>query len=298
LPDSGDTWLEGTPPYLCLRPALEVFARSSETQSQAHIRPIHQYIALRLVLEGGFLPDEVTPHPPLTYRRAAGQHLLEFDPSVATVSERTVIGGLRTKGIDVVVTKPDLGPVLAVSVKGTGGAFRNLTNRMEEAIGDCTNVHMMYPGLVYGFLSLIRANRSTRPGIAQNDVCVVGEGDAAAVVASVVRYHSVLANLTGRRFVRNESSRYESVGLVLVDPEEEHAGEVYSAFPPPDSLLRFESFLCRLYDCYDLRYPYMATGMVAAQRVCWSERSPAVRALAETLGPPQESALGYTVRLE
>jgi hypothetical protein len=169
---------------------------------------------------------------------------------------------------------------------------------MEEAIGDCTNVHMMYPGLVYGFLSLTRANRSTRPGIAQNDVCVAGEGGTAAVVPSVVRYHSVLANLTGRKFVRNESSRYESVGLVLVDPGERHAGEVYSAFPPADSLLRFESFFDRLYECYDLRYPYMATGMVAAQRVCWSQRSAAVGALVETLGPLYERALGYAVRLE
>ena len=39
------------------------------------------------------------------------------------------------------------------------GAFRNLTNRMEETIGECTNLHITYPALVFGYLFLIRANR-------------------------------------------------------------------------------------------------------------------------------------------
>ena len=35
--------------------------------------------------------------------------------------------------------------------------LRNLTNRMEEAIGDCTNLHISYPNLVYGFLHIMKA---------------------------------------------------------------------------------------------------------------------------------------------
>lgn len=52
-----------------------------------------------------------------------------------------------------------IGPYIAVSMKGTLNAFRNLTNRMEEAVGDCTNLHITYPGLVYAFLTVLRANQ-------------------------------------------------------------------------------------------------------------------------------------------
>ena len=44
-----------------------------------------------------------------------------------------MLGGLKTKDVDVVVSKPGIGPCVAVSIKGTLNAFRNLTNRMEEA---------------------------------------------------------------------------------------------------------------------------------------------------------------------
>jgi hypothetical protein len=58
---------------------------------------------------------------------------------------------MKSKNIDVVTSMRGIGPVLAISCKGTVGAHRNLTNRMEEAIGDCTNIHAAYPALVYGF---------------------------------------------------------------------------------------------------------------------------------------------------
>ncbi len=54
--------------------------------------------------------------------------------------------------------------VLAVSCKGAIGAFRNLTNRMEEAVGDCTNLHIAYPPLVCGYLFVMRANRAEEVG--------------------------------------------------------------------------------------------------------------------------------------
>jgi hypothetical protein len=57
------------PPLLNLKAALREFATLTITQSQEHIKPTHRYLAMRLVLEGGFDPDEITPHPPL-YRSA------------------------------------------------------------------------------------------------------------------------------------------------------------------------------------------------------------------------------------
>jgi hypothetical protein len=109
------------------------------TQSQQHIKPLHWYVACRLVLEGGFLPEEITPRPPFRAEQKGSKYLLSFDPSQANGSERTILGGLKTKNVDVVVCKHGIGPVLAVSCKGMTGAFRNLTNRMEETIGECTN---------------------------------------------------------------------------------------------------------------------------------------------------------------
>jgi hypothetical protein len=111
-------------------------------------------MACRLVLEGGFHPDDVTPRPPFVVSRHG---LLSFDAEAAGSGEEIVLGGLKTKNVDVVVTKPKIGPVLAISCKGATKAFRNLTNRMEETIGECTNLHMTYPALVIGYFVLLRA---------------------------------------------------------------------------------------------------------------------------------------------
>jgi hypothetical protein len=213
---------EGLPPYLNLSSALAVFASGAESvQSQRHIKPLHQHIAMRLVIEGGFEPSEITPRPPL---RIEGRDRLVWDASAATQSEQTVLGGLKTKDIDVVVNKASAGPVIAISVKGTTGAFRNLTNRMEEAIGDSTNLHLMYPGLVYGFFQIIRANHAGTPGLAgPNDLAIDPAGQ---VVISLRRYHDVLTSLTGRRMVRDDPTRYESLAMAMVSPDPLSAGAV------------------------------------------------------------------------
>src|SRR5947207_3429464 len=111
------------PTYVRIEPALAQFISVVDIQGQEHIKPLHQHIAMRLVIEGGFLPDEITPHPPLVAQKKAGRHQLIFDQSVELKNEQTVLGGLKTKDIDVVVAKPGVGPVIGISVKGTGGAF-------------------------------------------------------------------------------------------------------------------------------------------------------------------------------
>jgi len=269
-------------------------AAGTDTQAQVHIKLLHQHIAVRLVLEGGFLPDEIRPHPPLYTRKQGSRYVLEFDAERSTSSEQTIIGGLKSKNVDVVVTKEGLGPVVAISVKGTTGAFRNLTNRMEEAIGDCTNVHIMYPGLVYGFMAVVRANRATQRGIKPNDICIQRDG---SVAQSIVRYHDILSGLAGRRFVRDEPTRYEAVALVLVEPRGAAAGTVLPDFPSADSPLHFPHFFPAIYEAYDLRYPYMASQMKLAERVEWDEDSPALVRMGDVLGSAIGHALGYTPRL-
>jgi len=241
------------PGFLPLGSALREFVSATSTQGQQHIKPFHKYVALRLVLEGGFRPDEVTPHPPLRLVTRGGRNRLEFDAEIEDGRERTVLGGLKSKAVDVVVCKDGVGPVVAVSVKGTGNAFRNLTNRMEEAIGDSTNVHLMYPGLVYGFLHLLKANREGTPGLAANDISVDATG---TVVPAVQRYHDVLLGLAGRRLVRDDYTRYEAVALAMVESSGASKGAVLPGFPSADSPLLLTHFFTTLYATYDLRFPY------------------------------------------
>ncbi len=255
------------PDYLRLEDALEVFASGAEkVQSQLHIKPLHQHFAIRLVIEGGFHPAEIVPHPPL---RVDGKNRLSWDPSAADQREQTVLGGLKTKNIDVVVSKEGVGPVIGVSVKGTTGAFRNLTNRMEEAVGDSTNLHIMYPGLVYGFFHVIRANRAGTDDLKMNDIAV---DEAGEVVHSLRRYHDVLINLTGRTMVRDDPTRYEAVAMAMVDPDRQGAG--LSHFPPQESPLRVERFFEKLLSIYDLRFPYVAASVPSLRRREWSPKSP------------------------
>lgn len=256
-----------------LRDALRAFVlNASGHQGQAHIRPLHQYVACRLVVEGGFLPDDITPRPPFTVSKRRGRNVLTHDPESGGSGERTVLGGLKTKDIDVVVTKTGIGPVLAVSMKGTLGAFRNLTNRMEEAIGDCTNLHISYPALVYGFLQVLRAT-PPGPGVDPNDAGLLDTGLPSELIA---RYHDVLARLDGRSDLRDESTKYEAVGLALVVPSGDDQGLVVPTFPPQDSCLSLGSFFPRLYAQYDLRYVYAAPLLKSiTTRHVWAEDSPA-----------------------
>lgn len=261
------------------------------TQSAAHIRHMHWYVACRLVLEGGFDPATIKPHPPLRLERKGKSLLLHHDPGVASGSEATVFGGLKTKDVDVVVSLDGIGPCIAISMKGTLSAFRNLTNRMEEAVGDCTNLHIAYPGLVYAFLHLLRANRegkipsgSTRIRIKPNpktgmlkhaDTALTEAGE---VTRYVEAYHDAMARLSGRKDLRNDVTRYEAVSLLLISPDDATQGAIYPGYPPPDSILHFANFFQTIYRQYDTRFVYGAPSLrTVTRRHMWHPDSPALR---------------------
>jgi hypothetical protein len=263
--------------------ALTTFATyEGPTQSQLHIKPLHWYVATRLVIEGGFMPEEIPPRPPFSVQKRNGWHL-SYDPGLASGGERTLLGGLKTKNVDVVIVKEGLGPVMAVSCKGAIGAFRNLTNRMEEAVGDCTNLHITYPAMVTGYLFVMRAHKqqamiaaatTAPPGsgrtIAQNDIAIQHSGEP---VESVVRFRNALRELTGRRGIRNDVSRYEAVAMVLVDPAD-NPGQVLESYPRTDSPLRIDRFFESLYLRYDERYVYSAPDLkLVTRRREWSPDS-------------------------
>lgn len=244
----------------------EFVTSSAATQSADHIRPLHWYVACRLVLEGGFFPDDITPRPPFRIEKSGGGDVLVFAPEAAKGGEQTVLGGLKTKNVDVVVSKPGIGPVIAVSCKGVTGALRNLTNRLEETVGECTNLHITYPALVLGYLVLVKANkmsdsthvREPLPDVVevkrilqQNDI-VLDESNVPVV--SVVKFHNALVAMTGRQGIRDDISRYESIGFGLVRADVEATGHVVGEYPGPDSQLSLERFFSTMYARYDERF--------------------------------------------
>jgi hypothetical protein len=269
------------------REALRHFGTyTGATQSQQHIKPLHWYVACRLVIEGGFHPDDITPRPPFNVVARGSKYYLHFDPASATGGERTVLGGLKTKNVDVVVTKDGIGPVMAVSCKGMTGAFRSLTNRMEETIGECTNLHITYPAMVFGYMFVIRANRliatlaeelqpdeaTPAKQLLANDIAVQEGG---APVESIFRFHSALRELTGRRGIRNDVSRYEAVTLAMIEVSGDRAGDVLQDFPPHDSPLRLEQFFQTLYLRYEERYLFGAPDLRSVtRRLEWAPESP------------------------
>lgn len=273
--------------WLNLEEALHHFGTcTGATQSQQHIRPLHWDVACRLVLEGGFHPDDVTPRPPFSVQTRGNRKLLQYDPSKATNSERTILGGLKTKNVDVVVTKDGIGPVMAVSCKGMTGAFRNLTNRLEETIGECTNLHITYPAMVFGYMFVIRTNRKIEAAAAEaapdsavparqlaaNDVALLEGG---APVETIFRFHAALRELTGRRGIRNDVSRYEAVTLAMVEPTGPSAGTIFQGFPPEGSSLRIERFFQTLYLRYEERYLLGAPDLKSVtKRLEWNPESP------------------------
>ncbi len=273
--------------------ALAAFAEfTGKTQSASHIKPLHWYVACRLVVEGGFDPDDIVPRPPFRAERRSGKpHLLHYDPTLGRGGERTVLGGLKTKNVDVVVTREGIGPVLAVSCKGVTGAFRNLTNRMEETIGECTNLHITYPALALGYLVLLRANRLTKAALndaaevvdtfetasegakilAANDIAMTEGG---APVAGIVRFHNALRELVGRRGIRNDVSRYEAIGFGLVEMHGRERSGLLDSFPQTESPLHLSGFFDTLYARYDERFVVSAPDLArVTRRLEWDSAS-------------------------
>lgn len=201
----------------------------------------------------------------------------------------------KTKDVDVVVLNGDIGPCIAISVKGTLNAFRNLTNRMEEAAGDCTNLHLSYPALVYAFFHVIRANRPSSDGPASRKILKYDEkGVVAADRAldesetpsdAIARYHDALIGLQGRTGLRDEPSRYEAVCLVLADPDSIEP-TIFDPYPIESSPLRFEAFLPRILTEYDQRFVYPAPALKkSTSRLVWAPDSPALVDLPDGFKP-------------
>jgi len=255
-----------------LQDAIQDLCGPAKTQSGGHIKQLHRHCSTRLILEGGFPPAWLLPRPGLA---AVGRNNLEYtiqpDPKEENDSEYSVLGGIKHKNVDVTVMVPGIGPALGISAKSTGNAFRNLTNRMEEALGDCANIHMMYPGFVFGFLHFLRYATLSAAGPADASF-----DDHRQPLDRIKRYHDVLISLLGRAAVTGPFMQYESVGL-LVYQHFEGRVQIVPDFPPKDSPVHYATFFQRLYNTYDLRYSY-ADSSGKSTRKTWLVKNLAIPA--------------------
>ncbi len=62
--------------FLRMTDALAAFAAATSTQDQGHIKPLHQYLSMRLVLEGGFLDHAASASPGQAQGREVGAIIL------------------------------------------------------------------------------------------------------------------------------------------------------------------------------------------------------------------------------
>lgn len=88
-----------------------------------------------------------------------------------------------------------------------------------------------------------------------------------------------MSELTGRRGVRNDYTRYEAVAIALVYPSGESIGEVVPSFPISGSRLLFDAFFESLYRIYDHRFVFAAPDLKGVTgRLEWDPASPALEA--------------------
>lgn len=150
------------PSEILLGKAARTFIEATSTESAEHIKPLHRYLAVRFVLEGGFQPIDLMPRPPLSSDFRGGKWYLSFDPGSKDEKEQVVLGALKSKRIDLVASKKGIGPVLAVSVKGTSRAFRNLVNRTLDGLTGRRLIRDDYARYEAVGLALLKAGLSKR----------------------------------------------------------------------------------------------------------------------------------------
>ncbi|WP_141521666.1 hypothetical protein [Novosphingobium sp. PC22D] len=281
------------PPLFCrwtsLASALGAFARHrGKVQSLGHILPLHWYVACRLVVEGGFAPDDIRPRPPFALEEIGdGEAILHFDPELGGSGEGIVLGALKAKHMDVLVTSERIGPVLAVSCKGVTGALRNLGNRLEEIIGENTNLHMTYPALVLAHLILVRMDKPPsshvrRPlardirqawlDLPDEEKCI-GERLAPAIR----RFVMGLEDLSQRRAVFDQPARCEAALLARIE-NGDPASQASSSCSLDPVAGRLDDLFASLYQAYDERFTLRSPELARVlRRRHWCAHSPGLR---------------------
>lgn len=265
----------------CLTRAVAPFAHSDpNARPEERIRALRWYVASRLVVEGGFQPDRIRPRPPISVEWNRRGAFLRYDPDAAKPGRRTLLGGLGTRKVDVTVTVPGVGPVLAVSVKWTHCGSESLTQGLEQVAGGCVNIHMGYPALVYGFwhvLGVTVGGDVARPARGRTaDDGRVSDAFDYRQGGELDRYGRALRRLSERGDLRDDPSRYEACGLTMVRRGGGlERSVVDSGHPDSGSVLDFNRMFRRLYAIYDRRFVFSAPKLARrTARESWHPESP------------------------
>ena len=281
----------GIPDIAFDRPTLEIrFPTIPPAQPGQLVSSLRQYVANRLVIEGGFDPDWIWPRPPITVDRARDGLLLSHDPDAANADRLILPVALKAAKPDVAVTIPTIGPVLALSLEGTESVavtrdrVPELTGGLERIAGACVNLHMVYPALVYGFWHVLGARQGRDPVPVTPSDPVGSPGDygrlartrTGELAAERRRYHDALARLSERGDIGDDPSRYEVCALTLVEHGPgRHEGIPNADYPPPGSLLDYNRLFLRLYAVYDRRFVDSTMALrQTTERKVWQPDSP------------------------
>ena len=258
-------------------------------QSADLVDSLRWYVASRLVIEGGFDPDWIRPRPPITVDRNRHGSFLSHDPDAAKPGRRTLLGALKAARLDVSVTIPAIGPVLALSLEGmedvgiARGGVPEITSELERIAGACVNLHMVYPALVYGFWHVLGKGQFhvlIPAALSDSDAGPGDHGDHSlrngAHAATIRRYHDALVRLSERDDIQDAPSRYEACALTLVKHGAgRHEGVPNPAYPLPGSLLDYNRMFGRLYAVYDHRFVNSTTALrQTTARKVWHRDSP------------------------
>lgn len=143
-----------------------------------------------------------------------------------------VIGGIRPQNFDVAY-RPDGVRVVfdSKSLNDKKSIAKNWQNMINDLATEASTVHTRFPYSLVGF-AVVLPEPALRP----------------RQRSDLVR---TLERLATRRDVLDQVHLAESIALVIWDPA---TGSVDSAYPPPGSVLRVESFSERLYPHYVDRY--------------------------------------------
>lgn len=234
-----------------LEEAVRQLCSGKKIQSGEHIKPLHNYCAARLVVEGGFPPEWVNPRP----RWPAPEQATLFTSFVIqsegpNVPSRAYLAGSSIRTL--------MSP-LSFPTSAQLWLFRRRTPEMlsgtsptgwKRLWGECTNIHLMYPGFVFGFLHLIKFAKLSE--VEKTDASFTEKGDP---LPAFRRYHEVLISLSGRSTLTEPGIRYEAVALLAYRCREGKT-EIVKGYPPESSPVHFSKFFQKLYDLYDLRYGY------------------------------------------
>ena len=226
LTEWGTIWLETTGSPKNGAPTTKAPNFFDKKQGMDFGKAVDPYVAQILSKMLGDIPIV-----PITSNPQAPPLLPPQDDCVE-LGDTRVVGGIRTQNYDIMY-RPD-GVRIAYDSKTLNGASsmqKNWHNMINDLASEATTVHTRFPYALALFLVLI-----------PKDIFTGNQ------TIEIIR---TLERLNGRRSVREEDYKAESISLVIWDP---HTGNIDNTLPDPSSSLRIETFASRIQTTYYERY--------------------------------------------